>query len=181
MLGLAPHTITEPNATKFAQKLRDKNKWAHKKTEANQAREAERHKRNFDKKSKAVALEIGDMVLVRVTAFKGRHKMQNRWENSEYVVEKWPYPDLPVYVVCPRVGKGAAEACIGTIYFPSVLTWGRMRRASLKIESKMTPLQLQHHLWTAVLRVVQNSLLQLGMAFGPPGGSFPGGIKILGC
>ena len=32
--------------------------------------------------------------------------MQNRWENREYVVEKWPYPDLPVYVVCPRDGEG---------------------------------------------------------------------------
>ena len=32
--------------------------------------------------------------------------MQDRWENREYVVEKWPYPDLPVYVVCPRDGEG---------------------------------------------------------------------------
>ena len=32
--------------------------------------------------------------------------MQDRWENSEYVVEKRPYPDLPVYVVCPRDGEG---------------------------------------------------------------------------
>ena len=105
-LGLAPRTITEPNTTRFAQKLRDKNKWAHRKAEAFQAKEAERHKRNFDKKGKAVALEVGDTVLVRVTAFKGRHKMQDRWENSEYVVEKRPYPDLPVYVVHPRDGEG---------------------------------------------------------------------------
>ena len=108
-LGLAPCTITEPNTTKFAQKLRDRNKWAHEKAEAFQAKEAERHKRNFDKKGKAAALEVGDMVLVHVTAFKGRHKMQNRWENREYVVEKQPYPDLPVYVVCPRDGEGCSQ------------------------------------------------------------------------
>ena len=53
-----------------------------------------------------MALEVGDMVLVHVTAFRGQHKMQDRWENREYVVEKWPYPDLPVYVVCPRDGEG---------------------------------------------------------------------------
>ena len=46
------------------------------------------------------------MVLVCVTAFKGCHKMQDRWENREYVVDKWPYLDLPVYVVCPRDGEG---------------------------------------------------------------------------
>ena len=105
-LGLAPRTIMEPNATKFAQKLRDRNKLAHKKTEAFQAKEAEWHKRHFNKKGRAAALEVGDMVLVCVTTFKGRHKMQNRWENSEYVVEKQPYPNLPVYVVCPRDGEG---------------------------------------------------------------------------
>ena len=32
--------------------------------------------------------------------------MQDRWENREYVVEKWPYPNIPVYVVCPRDGEG---------------------------------------------------------------------------
>ena len=30
------------------------------------------------------------MVLVHVTAFKGHHKMQDRWENREYVVENGP-------------------------------------------------------------------------------------------
>ena len=43
-LGLAPHTITEPNTTKFVQKLRERNKWAHEKVEAFQAKEAKRHK-----------------------------------------------------------------------------------------------------------------------------------------
>ena len=107
-LGLAPCTIREPNTTKFAQKLRNRNKWAHEKVEAFQAKEAERHKHNLDKKGKAVALEVGGTVLVHVTAFKGRHKMQNRWENREYVVEKWPYPNLPVYVVCPRDREGCS-------------------------------------------------------------------------
>ena len=105
-LGLAPHTITEPNTTKFVQKLREQNKWAHEKAEAFQAKEAERHKCNYNKKGKAAALEVRDTVLVHVTTFKGRHKMQDRWENREYVVEKQPYPNLPVYVVCPRDGEG---------------------------------------------------------------------------
>ena len=89
-LGLALRTITEPNTTKFVQKLRDRNKWAHNKAEAFQAKEAERHKRNYNKKGRAVALEVRDTVLVHVTTFKGCHKMQDRWENREYVVEKRP-------------------------------------------------------------------------------------------
>ena len=104
-LGLAPCTITESNTTKFVQKLREQTKWAHKKV----AKEAERHKCNYDRKSRAAALQVGDMVLVHVTTFKGHHKMQDRWENREYVVEKWPYPDLPVYVVCPRDREGHGQ------------------------------------------------------------------------
>ena len=121
-LGLAPCTITEPNTTKFAQKLRNRNKWAYEKVEAFQAKEAGRHKRNFDKKGKAAALEVRDMVLVHVTAFKGRHKMQNRWENREYVVESGPILTYQCMWYAPGMGKGAAKPCIGTIYYLSVLT-----------------------------------------------------------
>ena len=82
-LGLAAHTIKEPETTKFVWKLREWTKWAHKKPEAFQAKEAQRHKCNYDRKSRAAALEVGDTVLVHVTAFKGYHKMQDRWENRE--------------------------------------------------------------------------------------------------
>ena len=76
-LGLAPCTIKEPDATKFVQKLREWTKWAHEKVEAFQAKEAQRHKHHYDRKSRAVALEVEDTVLVHVTAFKGHHKMQD--------------------------------------------------------------------------------------------------------
>ena len=49
------------------------------------------------------------MVLVHVTAFKGHHKMQNWWENREYIVEKQPYPNVPVYMVCPRDREGCSQ------------------------------------------------------------------------
>ena len=51
----------------------------------------------------------GDMVLFHVTAFKGRCKIHNQWEDREYVVEWWPYPNLPVYVVCPRDAEGYSQ------------------------------------------------------------------------
>ena len=52
-----------------------------------------------------MAFEVGDTVLVHVTTFKSHHKMQDWWESREYVVEKCPYPNIPVYVVCPRDGE----------------------------------------------------------------------------
>ena len=49
------------------------------------------------------------MVLICVTTFKGHDKIQGRWENREYVVETWPYPNVPVYVICPRDGEGCSQ------------------------------------------------------------------------
>ena len=49
------------------------------------------------------------MVLVHVTAFKGCHKIEDRWENREYVMEKRSYPSMPVYVVCFRDGEGHSQ------------------------------------------------------------------------
>ena len=50
---------------------------AHKKAKSFQAKEAWCHKLNYDKHSRAAALEVGDMVLVHVTALKGHHKIQD--------------------------------------------------------------------------------------------------------
>ena len=107
-LGLAPQTTTAPEMTKFIQKMREHTKWAQKKAKAFQEKEAEHHKCNSDKHSTAAALEVGDTVLVHVTTFKGHYKIQARWENREYVVENWPCPDVPVYVVFPRDGDGCS-------------------------------------------------------------------------
>ena len=108
-LGLTPQNTTAPKTSKFMQKIREHTKWAHKKAEAFQAKEAKCHKQNYDKCSRAVVLEVGDMILVHVTTFKGHHKIQDRWENREYVVEKQPYPDIPVYVVHPRDSEGCSQ------------------------------------------------------------------------
>ena len=52
---------------------------------------------------------MGDVVLVCITTFKGRQKIQSRWVNREYVVKWQPYPNLPVYVVCPIDGGGCSH------------------------------------------------------------------------
>ena len=107
-LGLVPHSVMAPTTSKFVQKLREHVQWAHKKAESFQVKEAWHHKLNYDKHSSAATLEVGDMVLVCVTAFKGHQKIKDQWENREYVVERWPYPNVPVYVACPRDGEGCS-------------------------------------------------------------------------
>ena len=75
-LGLVTTLNTAvPSTSKFMQKMLEHVKWANKKTETFHAKEAQCHKQNYNKRSKAAALEVGDMVLVHVTAFKGHHKI----------------------------------------------------------------------------------------------------------
>ena len=62
-LGITPQNTTAPNTYKFIQKIRECAKWACKKAKAFQAKEVQCHKKNYDKQSKAPALEVGDMVL----------------------------------------------------------------------------------------------------------------------
>ena len=81
----------------------------------------------------------------------------------------------------PGTGKGAARSCIGTICYPSTLTWDRVKQMNLKRGSKITPLRLQHHLQTTFHKTVQINLLLLDAALKPSGTNLPGGIKVLGC
>ena len=39
------------------------------------------------------------MVLVWQKAFKGKHKIQDRWENIPYKVLECVWPNLPIYCV----------------------------------------------------------------------------------
>ena len=51
------------------------------------------------KRSKGAELGIGDLVLVRKTAWKGKHKIQDRWESDKYQIIRQPNPGIPVYKV----------------------------------------------------------------------------------
>ena len=43
-----------------------------------------KHRELYDLKCRGAALDVGDLVLVKQTAWKGRHKIQDRWESGEY-------------------------------------------------------------------------------------------------
>ena len=88
-----------------------------------------------------MALEVGDMVLVCVTPFKGHHKIQDRWENREYVVEKWPYPNVPVYVVHPRDGEGHSQTLHRNYLLPinSNIEQGEMDEPKAEVGNNVSP------------------------------------------
>ena len=64
-----------------------------------------RNKKAYDKRVTIQNLEPDNRVLLKNLAFKGKHKLQNRWCDIPYVVEQ-KISNLPVYKLKPESGKG---------------------------------------------------------------------------
>ena len=198
-LGLAPKTMTAQDTSKFVQKMRECAKGAWKKAGTFQAKEAKCHKCNYDKCSRAATLEVGDTVLVHITSFKGHHKIQDRWENREYVVEKWPYPNITVYVVCTRDREGHSWTLHRNYLLPISSNIGQDEKDTPMAGVENYNTSIQCHLWTVSLlmqdhlgwshlaqqvtqlRVVLISLLHLDTVCRKPRTDFDGGTGISVC
>ena len=92
-------------------------KFTHNKAKQMPKRQQARHKGLYDQKCRGAELEVGDLVLVKQTAWKGRHKIQDRWEDDEYQVVEQPTPGVPVYAV-KSIAGAALWSCIGICYCP---------------------------------------------------------------
>ena len=66
--------------------------------------QAQKYKSSYDKSIKGPQLQEMDIVLVKVVAHKGRHKLQDKWEPEEYVVIEQPIAGTPEYKVQPVNG-----------------------------------------------------------------------------
>ena len=65
------------------------------------SQEAARQRWYYDRKAGAVALQPGDIVMVRANGFVGKRKVKERWEDRGFIVES-QLEDWPVYKVrCP--------------------------------------------------------------------------------
>ena len=103
-LGITRDNLAQPSRFRFVNKLNERLHEAYAKTEALTQEEANRQKEPYDRRSKDVVLNSGDLVLVRIVKWTERHKIQDRWEQEEYVVVSQPDPFLPVCRVRPISG-----------------------------------------------------------------------------
>ena len=98
---------------KFTERLA----WAYKKAQEVNDKENKRNKKNYDRKVRYSKLEVGDKVLVRQKAFKGKHKIQGKWEDDIYKVISQPIENFPVFTVQHK-GSKTLKLFIGICYFP---------------------------------------------------------------
>ena len=87
--------------TNYVQKLKQRLDFAYKRAREISQKQAQKYKLSYDKKVKGSQLQVDDIVLVKGVAWKGRHKIQNKWEPNKYVVVSQPNKNAPVYRVKP--------------------------------------------------------------------------------
>ena len=85
-------------------------------------------------KCRGATLYVGDLVMVKHTAWKGRHKIQDRWERGEYQVVGQPTPGVPVYTV-KRIAGGKTKALHRKLLLP---LQGRIRQTGETVEEGVT-------------------------------------------
>lgn len=68
------------------------------------AKSGERNKARFDQRVTPSSLKEGDRVLVRNVRFRGKHKLEDKWDRDVYVVVS-RLRDLPVYTVRSEISS----------------------------------------------------------------------------
>jgi hypothetical protein len=63
-------------------------------------------------------LEVGDRVLVRISAKTGKAKLSDKWERDPYIVIDIPNPEIPVYRVQKESGKGKVKTLHRNLLLP---------------------------------------------------------------
>ena len=101
-----PKSNSGDNSSKsrYVQKLRRRLNYAFQKAAKVANQQANKYKSSYDKSIKGPQLQEKDLVLVKIVAHKGRHKLQDKWEPEEYVVVEQPIASTPVYRVQPVTG-----------------------------------------------------------------------------
>ena len=99
-----PNCGDNSSKSRYIQKLRRRLNYAFQKASKYSDQQASKYKQSYDKSVKGPQLHENDLVLVKIVAHKGRHKLQDRWEPEEYVVIEQPIAGTPVYKVKPVNG-----------------------------------------------------------------------------
>ena len=101
---------------------------------------------------------VGDRVLMKIVAFDGKHKIQDRWEDEPYIVLKQPNPSIPAYVVQKESKEGGKRVLHCNLLLPIVYIDSNQRIEPGKQDNhtKPKPIPRPRKFYTAKPNKVQN-------------------------
>ena len=103
--------------TRYVHKLKQRLNFSYKRAREMSQKQVQKYKLYYDRKVRGSQLQTDDLVLVKRVAWKGRHKIQNKWEPDEYVVLEQPNKSIPVYRVKP-VNNGKERVLHRNVLLP---------------------------------------------------------------
>ena len=92
------------NSTMYIRNLKWRIEWAYKTTNEVIRKEQKWNKQQYNSKVRCTQLKVGDKVLLKHIAFKSKHKIQDRWENTIYEAIGQPLDKIPVFKIKSMVG-----------------------------------------------------------------------------
>lgn len=105
-LGVEPDSESASSHRRYAQKLRDRLRHAHKLASDMAEKRSTANKKRYDSKVRECSILPGDRVLVKNTRVRGKHKLADRWEKTVYIVVSQIDDTIPVYRVQPESDDG---------------------------------------------------------------------------
>ena len=93
------------NVDVYIASVRDRLRSALREAQAQLTAEAHQQKWYYDRKMGAVNLKPGDLVLVKVDAWKGKRKIKDRWDEETWEVSRQIVADVPSYEVMNQHGR----------------------------------------------------------------------------
>ena len=104
--GLRNNSSQRQSMSSYVSKMRDRLQKSYELATKATQKAQQRQKSHYDLRSRGGKVEVDDLVLVKIVAFDGKHKLANKWEEEPYRVLRQPNPDVPVYEVQRESGEG---------------------------------------------------------------------------
>lgn len=123
--GISPNGESETSYQQYVTRMRKDLQKAYQLASDAALKSHLKNKARFDHRVRDLPLEKGDRVLIQNVGLKGKHKLQDRWKSTPYVVVE-KLPNLPVYKVKPEHGTGVLK----TLHRDHLLPIGYMVRMS---------------------------------------------------
>ncbi|XP_056437540.1 uncharacterized protein LOC130374637 [Gadus chalcogrammus] len=123
--GISPNGESETSYQQYVARMRKELQKAYQLASDSATKSHLKNKARYDHRVRDSPLEKGDRILIQNLGLKGKHKLQDRWKSTPYVVVE-KLPNLPVYKVKPEHGTGVVK----TLHQDHLLPIGYMVRLS---------------------------------------------------
>ena len=106
------------SSSKYVEDLQRRLLWSHKLAQKHMEKQAQKAKKYYDRRVKCSKLEPGDLVLVKRFGFKGKHKIQDRWEHTIYEILESSHNNPLVFRIQAEDGTGKVRIVHRNLLLP---------------------------------------------------------------